>query len=104
MLFFNKKRNLKMFIPSGYIDFHSHVLPGIDDGAKTIDDSITLIKKFIEMGIHKIVTTPHVMGDVWPNSTQVITSKLQEVKKRLQKETLRKSKTPLWPESCAKMK
>ena len=49
MIFFNKKRNLKTFIPSGYVDFHSHVLPGIDDGAKTIDDSITLIKKFQEL-------------------------------------------------------
>ena len=86
MLFFRKKINLKNFVPTGYTDIHSHVLPGIDDGAKTIDDSITLIKKFIEMGIHKIVTTPHVMGDVWPNSKDVILGKLQKVKKRLQKE------------------
>ena len=86
MILFRNKINLKDLLPLGYTDIHSHVLPGIDDGAKTMDDSIALIKKFQELGIHKIITTPHVMGDVWPNSTEVITSKLQEVKKRLQKE------------------
>jgi tyrosine-protein phosphatase YwqE len=73
-------------VPKGFTDIHSHVIPGIDDGAKTMDDSIALIKKFQELGIHKIITTPHVMGGVWPNSTEVITSKLQEVKERLQEE------------------
>ena len=92
MLFFNKKRNLKMFIPSGYIDFHSHVLPGIDDGAKTIDDSITIIKEFIKLGIHNIITTPHVMGGVWPNSTEIILSKLEEVKKKLELEGIKEFK------------
>ena len=77
-------------VPKGFTDIHSHVLPGIDDGAKTMDDTIALIKKFQELGIHKIITTPHVMGGVWPNSTEVITSKLQEVKKRLQKEGILK--------------
>lgn len=73
-------------VPKGFTDIHSHVLPGIDDGAKTMDASIALIKKFQELGIHKIITTPHVMGGVWPNSTEVIISKLQELKKRLQEE------------------
>ena len=77
-------------VPKGFTDIHSHVLPGIDDGAKTMDDTIALIKKFQELGIHKIITTPHVMGGVWHNSTEVITSKLQEVKKRLQKEGILK--------------
>ena len=50
MMFFQKKINLKHIIPSGFTDIHSHVLPGIDDGAKTVDDSMNLIKKFIEVG------------------------------------------------------
>ena len=86
MMFFRKTINLKTLVPKGFTDIHSHVLPGIDDGAKTMDDSIALIKKFQELGIHKIITTPHVMGGVWPNSTVVIKSKLQEVKERLQEE------------------
>ena len=83
-----KKINLKHLIPSGFTDIHSHILPGIDDGAKTIDDSISLIKKFIDLGIHKIITTPHVMEGVWPNSRDVILTKLDEVKKRLQKDQI----------------
>ena len=67
MMFFRKKVNLKHLIPIGYTDIHSHVLPGIDDGAKTVTDSINLIKKFIDLGLMKL-TTPHVMEGVWPNS------------------------------------
>ena len=88
MIFFRKKINLKKLIPPKYTDFHSHILPGIDDGAKTMEDSITLIKKFQELGIHKIITTPHVIGGVWPNSSEKILGKLEEVKQRLQDEGL----------------
>ena len=88
MLLFRSKINLKSLLPVGYTDIHSHVLPGIDDGAKTMDDSILLIKTFQKLGIHEIITTPHVMGGVWPNSTEVITSKLLEVKKRLKEEEM----------------
>lgn len=40
-------------------DIHSHILPGIDDGARTVEDSIILIKKEIENGVDTIVLTPH---------------------------------------------
>ena len=53
MLFFQKKTKLKDLIPSGFTDVHSHVLPGIDDGAKTINDTITLVKRFQDLGINK---------------------------------------------------
>ena len=86
MFFFRKKINLKDLLPKEYTDIHSHVLPGIDDGAKTMDDSIDLIKKFKDLGIHKIITTPHVMEGVWSNSSDEILSKLEEVKNRLQQE------------------
>ena len=82
MLFFRNKTNINSLIPSDFTDIHSHVLPGIDDGAKTIDDSIEMIKKFQELGINKIITTPHVMGGVWPNSSSVILNKLGVLKKQ----------------------
>ncbi|MDA7746953.1 capsule biosynthesis protein CapC [Psychromonas sp.] len=41
------------------IDLHSHILPGIDDGARTIEDSIALIQQSIENGVSKIMATPH---------------------------------------------
>lgn len=43
----------------GYIDFHSHVLPGIDDGAKDVKMSVEMIKECLSQGISTIVCTPH---------------------------------------------
>ncbi len=42
-----------------YIDFHSHILPGIDDGAKTVEDSIAILKDSYKKGIRTVVLTPH---------------------------------------------
>lgn len=45
------------------IDFHSHILPGIDDGAKTVEESINLIKEEMKQGVNTIVLTPHFYPD-----------------------------------------
>ncbi|MAD96978.1 MAG: histidinol phosphatase [Flavobacteriaceae bacterium] len=84
MIFF-KKRNIQLndFFPEGFVDIHSHLLPGIDDGAKDLDHSIELIKKMASYGIKNIITTPHVLGDVYPNTSKIITSKLEEVQTEL---------------------
>lgn len=44
---------------SGIIDFHSHVLPGIDDGSATAEESISMLKMEMEQGIQRVVATPH---------------------------------------------
>ena len=86
MIFFKKKEiPLNEFFPEGFIDIHSHLLPGIDDGAKNIDNTIELISKMYSYGIKNFVTTPHVLGDVYPNSTELINLKLEEVSKELRK-------------------
>lgn len=58
-------------------DMHSHFIPGIDDGAKTVEDSLTLVRAMIDMGFKTIITTPHVMIDYYPNTTQTIQNGLQ---------------------------
>ena len=86
MIFFKKKEiPLNEFFPEGFIDIHSHLLPGIDDGAKNIDNTIELISKMYSYGIKNFVTTPHVLGDVYTNSTELINLKLEEVDKELRK-------------------
>jgi protein-tyrosine phosphatase len=86
MLFFKKKQiPLHHFLPKSFVDIHSHLLPGIDDGAKNLNNSIELITKMRSYGIKNFITTPHVLGDVYPNSTETIKSKLKEVKAELQK-------------------
>lgn len=53
-------------------DMHSHFLPGIDDGAKNTADTFALLSAMAEMGYTHVVTTPHVMIDHHPNTTQTI--------------------------------
>ena len=40
-------------------DFHSHILPGIDDGSKTVEESIALLRAEAEQGVKRVVATPH---------------------------------------------
>lgn len=89
-MFFFKKKEIPLieFFPKGFVDIHSHLLPGIDDGAKNLDDSIELISKMSSYGIRNFITTPHVLGDIYPNSTNVILQKLEEVKVELKKRNM----------------
>lgn len=53
---------------------HSHLLPGIDDGAKTIEDTLFLISQLTAMGTKQFITTPHILNSVWNNSKESIES------------------------------
>tara|TARA_B100001250_G_scaffold395813_1_gene401140 strand:+ start:40 stop:774 length:735 start_codon:yes stop_codon:yes gene_type:complete len=64
-------------------DLHSHLIPGIDDGAKDLDDSVTIIKELINQGFSKIITTPHIMSDLYKNTPETIHSGLEILKRRL---------------------
>jgi protein-tyrosine phosphatase len=90
MIFFKKKKILLSdFFPENFIDIHSHLLPGIDDGAKNMDDSIRLITKMASYGINNFITTPHVLGTVYPNSSDTIKEKLEEVRAELLKRNIK---------------
>jgi len=77
---FKSKPVLKELIPNGFVDIHSHVLYGLDDGAKSISDTVFLIESMKEFGFEKIITTPHTTPLVWDNTKEVILKKLDEVK------------------------
>ena len=89
MLFFKKKIPLTDFFTDAFVDIHSHLLPGIDDGAKDMDTSIALLLKMASFGIKNFITTPHVLGSVYPNSSEVIKQKLAAVKKELEKREIK---------------
>jgi protein-tyrosine phosphatase len=76
--FFKQKPFLRDLIPDNHIDIHSHLLPGIDDGATTMEDSISLITQMGEMGFKNIITTPHIITNVWNNTEKSIKEKHQE--------------------------
>ncbi|CAM1355339.1 tyrosine-protein phosphatase [Tenacibaculum halocynthiae] len=84
-MFFLKKKEIPLneVFNDNFVDIHSHLLPGIDDGAKNLDNSLELINTMYSYGIKNFVTTPHVLGDVYPNSSALILEKTEIVKKEL---------------------
>lgn len=61
-------------------DLHSHLIPGIDDGSKSLEESLDMLKRFSEMGYKKVITTPHIMSDFYKNTPEIILSGLEKVK------------------------
>ncbi|MBT9394973.1 capsular biosynthesis protein [Hymenobacter sp. NST-14] len=53
-------------------DMHSHLLPGLDDGAETLDQSVALVRQLQDLGYHKLIMTPHIMGDFYRNTPEGI--------------------------------
>ena len=70
------------------IDIHSHLLPGIDDGVQTIDESIDIIKFFESLGYKKLITTPHILSGYYPNTPDIISKKLHELKDAVDKRNI----------------
>jgi len=65
------------------VDMHSHFLPAIDDGATNIEESLALLKTFEGRGYQKIITTPHIIQDLYENTPETIIPALEHVKKAL---------------------
>lgn len=61
-------------------DLHSHLLPGIDDGAKTMDHALGMLAKFEELGYKKVITTPHIMQGAYNNTSEIILGKRDELR------------------------
>ncbi|MHB1147650.1 MAG: tyrosine-protein phosphatase [Lutibacter sp.] len=74
--FFQKKTPLTSLFPADFVDIHSHFLPNIDDGSKSMDESVALLRRMHGFGIKNIICTPHVMESVWENSSETIQQKL----------------------------
>jgi len=65
-------------------DIHSHLIPGIDDGSKSIEESLKLVNELCELGYKKIITTPHIMTDYYRNTPEIILSGLEKLKKEIE--------------------
>lgn len=72
---FNRARKFA-FVDS--TDFHSHILPGVDDGVKTIDDSLFILSEYESWGIKEVFLTPHIMVDT-PNRTDELRARFQQL-------------------------
>ncbi|QLC67853.1 histidinol phosphatase [Flavobacterium sp. LPB0248] len=82
--FLKSKPALKELLDGNFVDIHSHILPGIDDGAKNMTKSIELVSSLKSLGVSQIITSPHINHYVWNNSAEIIQSKLQDTQKVLE--------------------
>lgn len=71
-----------------YVDLHSHLIPGIDDGAKTMEDSIAMIRGLRELGYKKIITSPHIMSGGYDNTPEIILSGRDKVREAIRENNI----------------
>lgn len=64
---------------SGFEDWHSHILPGVDDGFKTMEQSLEALEFYSSLGLRKLWLTPHIMED-YPNETSFLRQRFEELK------------------------
>lgn len=84
MLFFTKRKTvLRDLIPENHVDIHSHLLPGIDDGARSIEDTLQLVQSLKSFGFTEFITTPHTFSNFWNNTKESIQMKEAETQKIL---------------------
>ena len=87
---FKKQEKLEPFdIGRLKVDIHSHLIPGIDDGAQDMDQAIAMLAKFERLGFKKVVTTPHVMTDSFPNTNKIILDGLEALRNEAKKSGLK---------------
>ena len=78
MLNFFKKSLVRSGVFNGFTDYHSHILPGVDDGIKTMSDSLVVLDYYEQLGIREVWLTPHIMEDI-PNTTDSLRQRFNEL-------------------------
>lgn len=62
-------------------DMHSHLIPGIDDGSKSMEESLELLRRLEGFGLKKVITTPHIMSEYYRNTPEIIGMGLEDLRK-----------------------
>jgi tyrosine-protein phosphatase YwqE len=65
------------------VDMHSHLIPGIDDGSKTMGESLELLSRLYSLGLRKVITTPHIMSEYYRNTPEIIQLGLEDLRKAI---------------------
>lgn len=69
-------------------DMHSHLIAGVDDGSKSIEESVQLVKELSDLGFKKLITTPHIMSDFYKNTPEIIFGGLEKVREAIKEACL----------------
>ncbi|RDB06425.1 tyrosine-protein phosphatase [Runella aurantiaca] len=88
--FLKRKRTVAGFAPSSpfTVDVHAHILPGLDNGPESIEESILLLQEMAAAGVRKIIATPHIMGDYYRNTAATIESCIARIRSELQRKCI----------------
>lgn len=62
-----------------FTDWHCHLLPGVDDGVQTMEESLQILSLYEQLGVKDVWLTPHIMEDM-PNTTSVLKARFEELK------------------------
>lgn len=77
--FFSRKYSLRdTMVFDGFTDCHSHILPGVDDGIRTMRDALDVLDTYAALGVKQVWLTPHIMEDI-PNTTDKLRSRFAEL-------------------------
>lgn len=77
--FFRSKKEPVDILPL-HADMHSHLLPGLDDGSESVEESMEMIAEFAARGYKRLYTTPHIIHDYYPNGPDTILPALETVR------------------------
>ncbi len=61
-----------------FVDYHSHILPGVDDGIRTMEDALAVLRYYEKIGVAEVWCTPHIMEDI-PNTTQRLRDRFNDL-------------------------
>lgn len=79
MFFLTRKHTVsESGLLSGLTDWHSHLLPGVDDGVQTMEESLQVLSLYERLGISEVWLTPHIMEDI-PNRTEDLKERFAEL-------------------------
>lgn len=67
------------------VDVHAHILPALDNGPETIEESVVLLQEMSANGVRKIIATPHIMGEYYRNNVENIQLSLYRIRSELQR-------------------
>jgi len=84
----NQERRYQM---KEMIDLHSHILHGLDDGAKTLEESVEMCLTSFQDGVRTVVATPHTLNGVYQNDRSTILAKVEELNKAIIKFRVQKT-------------
>ena len=76
---------------NGYVDIHSHVLPGIDDGPGELDGALAMARAAAQAGTQTLVATPHLRSDFPDVHLDELSERCQAVREAIEREQTRRA-------------